>query len=111
MSREVTVPGIGFTLKNNCDTAVRGLSLGNQQYTLQMGSWVASTPVFQGDLEPGEEVELLAAADFDGKAQLLFVQINCGSAAVTVSSGDTVSVPDRYCGCAGDAGPEQFKAR
>lgn len=109
MSKEITVPGISFTLKNNCKSPVRGLLLGNQLYTLNMGTWTAMTPVFDGDLDPGEEVTVFAASDFAGKAELLFVQVSCGAAPVTVSANETVIVPEKYCGCSGDSNLEQLK--
>lgn len=109
MSATITSPGISFTLKNNCDSPVRGLSVGNRLYLLEVGSATFRTSVFFGDLEPGEEVQLMAASDFEGKADLLFVQINCGSAVVTATANETVSVPDRYCGCSGEYSQEHLK--
>ena len=109
MSKEISVPAISFTLKNNCKSAVKGLLLGNQLYTLQMGTWTAMTPVFDGDLEPDEGVTVFAASNFEGKAELLFVQASCGTTPLTVSANETVIVPEKYCGCSGSSSLDQLK--
>lgn len=112
MSNSTTHPGLFFTIRNDCSTAVKGFAVGDKLCLLSIGSATFMRAIFQGNMEPGETRMGMACAGDDGNGVVLFVPpvgVPAQAVQFTAKPNETLSIPDSFCGASGGVHEEQFK--